>query len=169
RLKRLAWENIRFLGRVPEAALAAHYRACRAVVVPGEEDFGLTAVEAQAHGRPVVAFAGGGALETVADGVSGIFFRQQTADALIEALRAFDRMSFDPLAIRRGAEAFDRSVFAKGISRLVAAAIEGRPEGGVAESGDGGVPELLAPRAGTEFPPGQTILHPPQQVGTARG
>lgn len=169
RLERLAGKNIRFLGRVPEAALAAHYRACRALIVPGEEDFGLTAVEAQAHGRPVVAFAGGGALETVAEGVSGVFFREHTADALVGAFLDFDRMRFDPLAIRRRAEAFDRAVFMDRLGGFVAGLADGRSADGDPASGDGHAAlQPATPKGVIGLPPSPSLSHSPQRVATAR-
>jgi len=111
RLEAMANSNVRFLGRVSEEELKRLMARCRAFVFPGKEDFGIAPVEAQACGRPVIAYAGGGALETVVEGVTGLFFREQTPQALIEAVRRFDEHSFDPQVIRRHAQRFDTTVF----------------------------------------------------------
>jgi glycosyltransferase involved in cell wall biosynthesis len=87
--------------------------------VPGEEDFAITPVEAQAAGRPVVAFGAGGALETVVPGVTGVFFHEQTPEALAAAVRALDAMPVQPAAIRAHAQTFDISVFIQRVRTLV--------------------------------------------------
>lgn len=89
-LRQQAKSNIRFLGRQPFAVLKAHYEQCRAFLFPQIEDFGITAVEAQAAGRPVIAFKRGGALETVLDGVTGTFFAEQTTESLAAAVTQFE-------------------------------------------------------------------------------
>lgn len=111
RLEGMAGPSVQFLGRLPDAEVKQQLSRCRAFIFPGEEDFGLTPLEAMASGRPVIAFAGGGALETVQEGLSGTFFGEPTADSLAAAVRAFDERRYDPQAIRRYAEGFDRSVF----------------------------------------------------------
>jgi glycosyltransferase involved in cell wall biosynthesis len=110
----------RFLGAVSDEQLRALYAGCRALIFPQEEDYGLTPLEAQASGRPVIAFAAGGALETIVDGVTGTFFRQQTAEAVAGAIRAADDIRFDSTAVRRHAEQFDVGVFADRMSRFLA-------------------------------------------------
>ena len=90
-LKRLAGPKISFLGRQDADALRRHYAACRALVFPGEEDFGIVPLEAMASGRPVIAFARGGALETVIPGETGILFYEQTAAALAAAVCEYER------------------------------------------------------------------------------
>jgi glycosyltransferase involved in cell wall biosynthesis len=110
-LEAMAGPNIRFLGRVPDDELAPLLARCRAFVFPGLEDFGITPVEAMAAGRPVIAYAGGGALDTVREGVTGLFFREQTAESLAEAVNRFERVTFDPAAIRAHAQQFDVQVF----------------------------------------------------------
>ena len=75
------------MGRVDNAALPALYAGCKAFLFPGEEDFGITPLEAMAAGRPVIAYGRGGVLDSVADGETGIFFERQTADALTESLK----------------------------------------------------------------------------------
>ena len=86
RLESIAGPTVSFVGRVDNAALPALYAGCKAFLFPGEEDFGITPLEAMAAGRPVIAYGRGGVLDSVADGETGIFFERQTADALTEAL-----------------------------------------------------------------------------------
>ncbi|TAN62055.1 glycosyltransferase family 4 protein [bacterium] len=121
-LKKMAGPTVEFIGRVSDANLPALYAGCRALIFPGEEDFGLTPVEANAAGRPVIAYKAGGALDTVADGVSGVFFEKQTLASLIGAIMRFERdiKSFDPVRIREHAMKFDRAVFAKKITDFIA-------------------------------------------------
>mgnify|MGYP000940680306 CR=1 FL=1 len=105
----------RSLGFQDDAVVRDHYRRCRALIFPGEEDFGLTPVEAQACGRPVIAYAAGGALETVLDGGTGVLFHEQTADALVAAVRRFESLSFDAARIRQWSLRFGRERFRQGI------------------------------------------------------
>jgi glycosyltransferase involved in cell wall biosynthesis len=99
-----------------------HYQRCKALVFPGAEDFGIVPVEAMACGRPVIAYALGGALDTVVDGVTGILFRKQDVAALIEAVRKLEEESdrFDPDAIREHAMQFSAEKFAERFSDSVA-------------------------------------------------
>ncbi|MDD2731438.1 MAG: glycosyltransferase, partial [Candidatus Portnoybacteria bacterium] len=84
-------------------------------------DFGIVPVEAQAFGRPVIAYASGGALETVRDGVTGVFFKQATAEALVSAVERFEGLesSFDPTEIRRNALRFDKAIFEADLRRFI--------------------------------------------------
>ncbi len=118
-LQARAKENIRFLGKVSDQEARHHYSRCRAFLFPGEEDFGITPVEAQASGRPVIAYAGGGALDTVVDGVTGKLFYPQTADALADAVASFNDADYDPEAIRRNAERFDTACFKRDLLQWV--------------------------------------------------
>jgi glycosyltransferase involved in cell wall biosynthesis len=111
RLQRLASKHITFLGRVSDDVLQQYYSRCRALIFPGEEDFGLTPIEAQASGRPVVAYGRGGALETILDGVTGRLFYPQTPDALSAAVLALDKTPVDSDIIRHHALRFDVSRF----------------------------------------------------------
>ncbi len=120
RLQRLARPNVRFLGRVSERALRDLYARCQALIFPGEEDFGLTPLEAQASGRPVIAYAAGGALETIVDGQTGLFFSERTPQSLVEAVRRLRATDFDPEAIRRQALRFDVAVFRERFQAFVA-------------------------------------------------
>ncbi len=119
RLHSLAGPTVRFAGRVPRETLVDLFGRAHAYLVPGEEDFGMAPVEAMAAGTPVVALRAGGALETVLEGVSGVFFDRPEADqpgvdpvdALADAIRRVDALPRDRPAIRATAERFDRSVF----------------------------------------------------------
>lgn len=112
RLERLAGPTVKFLGRVPEADLPALLAGCRAFIFPGLEDFGITPVQALAAGRPVVAYAGGGALDIVQDGVNGVLFHEPTVAALSAALEQVVSLSVEPPALRASAARFDQAVFA---------------------------------------------------------
>jgi glycosyltransferase involved in cell wall biosynthesis len=110
-LEALAGPNIEFLGWVDEQQRRDLFARCRAFLFPGVEDFGITPLEAMAAGRPVIAYAAGGALETIIDGVTGRFFHQQSAAALAAAVAASRCDTYAPQAIRRHAESFGRDVF----------------------------------------------------------
>ncbi|MGD9048567.1 MAG: glycosyltransferase [Anaerolineae bacterium] len=118
-LEAMAGPNIRFLGRVPDEEMGRLMARCRAFVFPGLEDFGITPVQAMAAGRPVIAYAGGGALDYVIDGVTGTFFHEQTPESLSDAVRRCDGAAFDPAAIRTHAEEFDAGVFKSGLLACV--------------------------------------------------
>jgi glycosyltransferase involved in cell wall biosynthesis len=105
RLRRLAAgaPEVRFLGSASDQEMVAQLAGCRALLLPGEEDFGLIAVEAQAAGKPVIAYGDGGALETVLPGVTGTFFHELNAEALAETLATFEPHAFDPAAAQANA------------------------------------------------------------------
>lgn len=126
RLARLAGPTIRFLGRQPDQVLAQYYARCRALLFPGEEDTGIVPLEAQASGRPVIAYGAGGALETVVEGRTGMFFYEQTVEALTDAMQGLDPEAFDPWRIREHALRFDRKVFKERVRRFVQEKYEGR-------------------------------------------
>lgn len=119
KLKAMAGPTVEFLGRASDDEVKELYKHCRAFLFPGEEDFGITPLEAMASGRPVIAYGKGGALETVVDGVTGLFFKEQTADSLVEALKSFETMKFDKKVLRAHAEKFDEAVFKERISRFI--------------------------------------------------
>jgi len=119
KLKAKAKSNIEFLGWVNDDELKKYYEGCRAIIFPGEEDFGIVPVEAMACGKPVVAFRKGGAVETVAEGKTGLFFDEQNSESLVEKIRGFEKFQFDPLSIRKHAEQFDRDIFKKRIKDYV--------------------------------------------------
>ncbi|TWT48163.1 GDP-mannose-dependent alpha-(1-6)-phosphatidylinositol monomannoside mannosyltransferase [Rubripirellula amarantea] len=110
-LESIAGPTIEFKGRQPFDVVRKHFETCRAFVFPGIEDFGITPVEAQASGAPVVAFRAGGALETVIENETGLFFEQQTADAMIAAIEMLETVSFDPARTRQQAERFSFDEF----------------------------------------------------------
>ncbi|MBI4599806.1 glycosyltransferase [Candidatus Uhrbacteria bacterium] len=99
-LRKIARKNIEFVGAADDATRCELYSKCIAFINPQEEDFGITTLEAAASGRPVIAYAAGGALETVVDGVTGVFFYDQDYAALIDAVLHFDPSRFDPETLR---------------------------------------------------------------------
>ncbi|MFC1644141.1 glycosyltransferase [Candidatus Omnitrophota bacterium] len=127
RLKKRSRDNIEFLGWVDDAKLAELYSSCQALVFPGEEDFGIVPVEAQAHGKPVIAYASGGALETVIplsrseENPTGVFFNEQTPDALNVAIEEFEksRVKFNADSIRKNALRFNADRFRQEIKEYV--------------------------------------------------
>jgi glycosyltransferase involved in cell wall biosynthesis len=112
RLQKLAGPKTEFLGRQPDGRVNHYASRCRALLFPGEEDFGMVPLEVNAAGRPVIAFRGGGANETVIEGRTGIFFKKPTSASLVEAIEKFESRSWDQHELRRHAERFDTSVFA---------------------------------------------------------
>lgn len=118
-LQSIAKDNIKLLGRQPDEVIKEHYAKCRAFIFPGEEDFGITPLEAQASGRPVIAYGKGGALETVVDGKTGVFFENQTKEDLIDAIKRFETMKFDKNEVRNHALQFDEEIFKQKISQFI--------------------------------------------------
>jgi glycosyltransferase involved in cell wall biosynthesis len=108
---RLAGPTVTVLGPQPFDVLKHHYARCRALIFPGEEDFGMVPVEAMASGRPVVAFGKGGATETVKEGVSGVLFAEQTVDAISSAVGRLASLELDPARIAEHAKQFGRDKF----------------------------------------------------------
>lgn len=124
RLMAMAGPSVEFLGYVPDEDLPGLMARCRAFIFPGLEDFGIAPVQAQAAGRPVIAFAGGGALDTVLPGETGELFAEQTVESLAAVLRDFDPARYDPERIRAHARRFDTAVFAGQITSYVEQAWE---------------------------------------------
>jgi len=120
KLKNMAKGNIEFLGHVTENQLKELYCKARAMIFPQVEDFGITPLEAMASGCPVIAFAKGGALETVIDRKTGLFFKIQTVEALRHAINQFQEINFKYEQIRKHAEKFDREVFNGKILEFIA-------------------------------------------------
>jgi glycosyltransferase involved in cell wall biosynthesis len=110
-LRARAPENVRFVGRVSEERLRDLYRGCRALIFPGIEDFGITPVEAQACGRPVICYGEGGVTESVVDGETGLHFRPQEPEALAEAVVRAEQREWDAAEIRRHSLQFSRTRF----------------------------------------------------------
>jgi glycosyltransferase involved in cell wall biosynthesis len=129
RLRSLAGADTRFLGWQSDEAVRDHLRRCRALLFPGEEDFGIVPVEAQSCGAPVIAFGRGGATETVETGTepTGVLFEEQSVECLAEAIRSFEEGEerFSPVAARRNALRFQRRRFEEGMFGLVAEILGG--------------------------------------------
>ncbi len=111
KLKSIAKSNITFLGWQSDEELIQLYATCTALIFPGEEDFGIVPLEAQASGKPVVAFGKGGALETIIEGVTGIFFPEQTMESLQNAVERLVLINFNSSDIRQHALGFSRSLY----------------------------------------------------------
>jgi glycosyltransferase involved in cell wall biosynthesis len=115
KLRRMAGPTVEFLGWRSDAEVADLMARCRAFLFPGYEDFGIAPVEVQAAGRPVLAYARGGALDTVVEGKTGIFFHEQTVEAVVEAMHALDVQRLDPGMCRANAERFAAETFRRQI------------------------------------------------------
>src|SRR3989344_61924 len=111
RLKRLSGSTIEFLGHVVEERLPEYYAQCRAFIFPQEEDFGIVAIEAMAAGKPLIAYRGGDIVEHLQEGSMGVFFEEQTPEAIVSAVKKFSAKTFDPEIIRKKALQFDRECF----------------------------------------------------------
>jgi glycosyltransferase involved in cell wall biosynthesis len=133
-LKRLAGPNVEFLGALPDPVVVDHMQRCRAFILPGIEDFGMTAVEAQAAGRPVIAARGGGALETVHEGETGLFFDPEDETSLPNAMRAIFSGSWEQDAIIANAARFETKRFLAEMDREIELALATRYVPGVAGS-----------------------------------
>lgn len=124
-LKRIAGPNVTVMGSQPFEVLRHHYMHCRALIFPGEEDFGMVPVEAMAAGRPVIAFGKGGATETVVPGLSGVFFQAQEVEQIRSAILQLDDIEIDPAKISSHAARFGKQAFFDGfrshIDQLLAA------------------------------------------------
>jgi glycosyltransferase involved in cell wall biosynthesis len=130
RLMARAGPDVEFAGWLSDEGIREEYQAARAVILPGEEDFGIVPIEAQACGRPVVALRRGGALETVVDGETGVFFDDPTADSLGAALDRVQAMSFDGARIRQHAERFSREACARRLREVIDETLAAGPAGG---------------------------------------
>ncbi|MDD4870496.1 MAG: glycosyltransferase [Kiritimatiellae bacterium] len=119
KLKSSASSNIEFLGWQPDDKLLELYRTCRLLIFPGEEDFGIVPLEAQACGTPVVAYAKGGLLETIKEGITGCFFNEQTTESLSESITKCAATPWDPLKIRANAEKFGVQNFINGLTESI--------------------------------------------------
>jgi glycosyltransferase involved in cell wall biosynthesis len=121
RLKKRARENIKMLKWVSASALRQYLSQCRALIFPGEEDFGMIAAEAHACGRPVIALSRGGVLEIVIPGVNGLCFEPESAGSLVQAVRRFEAMesAFNPAIIKNTAAAFSEEHFEENVVNFV--------------------------------------------------
>jgi glycosyltransferase involved in cell wall biosynthesis len=120
-LRKIAGPTIEFTRRISDEKLASLYSRCRALLFAAKEDFGIVPIEAQAHGRPVIAYGEGGVIETVLDGKTGLFFKDQSPESLAEAILRFEQegVSFSPAEIRDHALTFDTSQFKRGLSDFI--------------------------------------------------
>lgn len=119
KLKLGSKKNIKFLGEVSERKLAELYAEAKALVMPQEEDFGLVAVEAQVAGTPVIAYRKSGALDTVVNGKTGVFFDEQTPESLALAVKKFDKCRFNPTELIHHAKNFSKERFKKELLKLI--------------------------------------------------
>ena len=119
RLAQTAGAEVEFSGWLEDAQIRDLYQRCRAVLMPGVEDFGMVPVEAQACGRPVVALAEGGAVESVVDGVTGVLVNDPSVEAFAAALRDVSSRAFDSAAIRRHAESFSKARFQEQFRQII--------------------------------------------------
>jgi len=119
RLEALAGPTIEFLGYVPEDELPALLAKCRAFMFPGEEDFGIAPLQAMAAGRPVIAYAAGGALETVVPNKTGILFAEQSVAAIIDAVESADQQTWNSVEIQSHARQFDTELFKQKILAFI--------------------------------------------------
>jgi len=116
RLEMLAGPRTEFLGHQTDEQVNHYASHCRALMFPGEEDFGMVPLEVNAAGRPVIAFRGGGAMETVVEGVTGVFFDKPSSSCLLEAIENLESCSWQQAELRKHAEKFDKSIF---VSRML--------------------------------------------------
>lgn len=118
-LEEMAGPSIRFCGRMGDREIHEHYSKCRGLILPGEEDFGITPVEAMACGKPVVALGRGGALETVVDGLTGVFFTDTSEEGFLDAVSRCEQTSWDREGIRAHALLFSKEAFVEKMTRLL--------------------------------------------------
>jgi glycosyltransferase involved in cell wall biosynthesis len=122
----MAGPTVRFLGRLSDSEVLEYIAHCRAFLFPGEEDFGITPLEVQASGRPVIAYGAGGALASVVEGVTGTFFYEQTVESLTAVLASFDERRYHPQTIRNHALDFDKPRFQRRILQFIEAKMSGK-------------------------------------------
>ncbi|MBS0615257.1 MAG: glycosyltransferase [Verrucomicrobia bacterium] len=119
KIKKISAPNIEILGHISDEEMRQYMQKAKAFVFAAEEDFGIVPVEAQAAGTPVIAFGKGGALETVVDGVTGVFFDEQTPPSMNEAVNQFEKMEFDPKAIQLHAQQFGEQRFKSQLQQII--------------------------------------------------
>jgi glycosyltransferase involved in cell wall biosynthesis len=126
RLEKLAGPTVEFAGRLPDESVVKLMQGCEALLFPGVEDFGITPLEVNACGRPVIAYREGGALDTIRSGVNGMFFDSPSADSLAGAIRRLPLYEWDPAVIRLHAESFREERFEKELRQAVEAALQAK-------------------------------------------
>jgi len=112
--------NIKLMGRVDDATLRELLANCKAFIFPGFEDFGIAPIRAMAYGKPVIAFAAGGSLDTIVDGETGTLFHEQSVESLCHAIEKNSRVTFAPVHIRQHAEQFSKERFVAEMSEFLA-------------------------------------------------
>ncbi|MFI2857945.1 glycosyltransferase [Paenibacillus sp. JSM ZJ436] len=127
RLEEMAGETVTFLGRESDETVVRRMQHCKALIFPGMEDFGITPLEVNACGRPIIAYREGGALDTVAAGRTGLFFEEQSVHSLISAMKRFEQQAWDPAAIRRHAQAFSEDVFIRRMQGVIEGMLHAQP------------------------------------------
>lgn len=135
RLARLAGPNVTFLGRLPDGEVERLMRGCRALLFPGVEDFGITPLEANACGRPVIAYREGGAQDTIRQGLNGLFFDKQTRESLARTLLGFQSWTWDSARIRAYAAGFGEERFERELRAAVSAALSAREQPAASPAG----------------------------------
>lgn len=162
-LRRMAGPTVEFLGQVSDGEVRENLAGCRALLFPGEEDFGIVPVEAQSFGRPVIAYASGGVLETVrgifpdeirVENPTGVFFREQSLSGLTKAMLEFEAMEheFCPQTIREHSLQFDSAIFKRRISEFVAFALEDhKARKGMEGAGTRHLPDIPGDADAAEF------------------
>jgi glycosyltransferase involved in cell wall biosynthesis len=118
-LKSIAGPTITFLGRASDETVEAEVCRCQALIFPGEEDFGMAPLEVAAAGKPSIAFRAGGAVETIVEGETGLFFEVQTVESLIDAIHRFEEKQWSPALIRKHAERYSVNVFEERIAAFL--------------------------------------------------
>lgn len=119
RLRKIATSNIQLEGFKSDQELPAYFENCKALIFPGEDDFGITPVEAMASGKPVLAYGRGGALETIVPQKTGLFFTESTKESLCAALQEMEQVKFDPQVCRAQAEKFSTANFKRDLFEIV--------------------------------------------------
>ncbi|GGH09314.1 glycosyltransferase family 4 protein [Silvibacterium dinghuense] len=120
RLEEMAGPTIKFLGRLPDADVERYASRCRALIFPGEEDFGMAPLEIASAGRPTIAYRAGGALETIVEGVTGVFFDTQDAASVMDAIVHFEELNWDSEVLRKHASKFGVEAFQEELLRFLA-------------------------------------------------
>ncbi|OGI06548.1 MAG: hypothetical protein A2Y40_07580 [Candidatus Margulisbacteria bacterium GWF2_35_9] len=118
-IKEISTDNIIVMGRQPDDVVEKMMQECRGFIFPGEEDFGISPVEAQACGKPIIAYRAGGALETVIEGKTGVFFNEQSVDSLVQAILSFEEIKWDKYFISRNAGRFSKDRFKAELQSII--------------------------------------------------
>jgi glycosyltransferase involved in cell wall biosynthesis len=119
KLKQMANKNIKFVGQVTDEELKNYYKDCIALIFPQEEDFGLVAIEALQHGKPVIAYKKGGALDIIKDGINGVFFDEQSPKALRKAIDRLFTMKFNSDIIVSTSSRFGKARFKRELLKVI--------------------------------------------------